>query len=210
MSKVLFVEGCDGTGKSSVGKAIVDLYNQTGRKAVFLPIIEANPTGKDYRARYLGGELEGTPTLETLGMLYSVNLTLKTVVEPAMKENDLVVVDRSLASFYTYQIQTNKYTWMLEAFEEVLNSVVRGKTLYLTLDPQKALDRILAKRGFLDAVESRGADYQLRIACAYEDCFRQYAILRPSLVMNTGDIGTPDQIALQAVQQLYGDVTGMV
>lgn len=210
MSKLLFIEGCDGTGKTSVGKAMVELYKQLGKRALWLPIIEGCYTGAEYRKQYLEGHLEGYPSLEALGMLYSVNTTLTKVVEPSLLDNDLIVVDRSLASFYTYQIQTNRYTWMLEAFEQVLSSTPEGKTLYLTVDPQAALDRILAKRGSLDTVEARGPEYQRRIAASYEECFRMCPLLAPDLRLAVDTMGSPESIALVAAEQLYGDVVTLV
>ena len=139
---LIFVEGADGTGKTSCAKGIVEALKAKGKSAIYIPIMDGSAVGKDYRNDYLSGKT--IPLTEALGMLYSVSKTLLDVIKPSLSLYDYVIVDRSLASFYTYQLLTNGYNWIADAFDEAVRVLPRGTTLYLKVQATTALARLLS------------------------------------------------------------------
>lgn len=199
MTNLIFVEGADGTGKTSCAKGIVAALISKGKSAIYIPIIEGSSVGKDYRSDYVSGKT--VPITEALGMLYSVSKTLLDVVAPSQKLYDYVIVDRSLASFFTYQICTNGYEWMENPFYEVESSTPRGRTVYLTVDPTKALERMMTRGVPLDVIEQRGAKYQRHIASSYQECFNYCKRLRPTVTIPT-DSFTLEEVVVRALSGL--------
>lgn len=193
MTNLIFVEGADGTGKTSCAKGIVAALIAKGKSAIYIPIIEGSSVGKDYRSDYVSGKT--VPITEALGMLYSVSKTLLDVVAPALPLYDYVIVDRSLASFYTYQICTNDYEWMENPFTEVECNTPRGRTVYLTVDPEVALSRMQMRGLPLDVIEKKGVSYQRSIAANYHECFNNYKRLRPTVTIPTDNLLLSDVIA---------------
>lgn len=192
MSRLIFIEGTDGTGKTSVANGIVEALKAKGLSAICIPIMEGSSVGKDYRSQYLTGKT--IPVTEALGMLYSVATTLKDVVYPATKIYDVVIVDRSLASYCAYQLLTNNYTWMSEPFKQVLDGLFAGETIYLKVSPEVGHQRMIAGRKVLDAIESKGPEYQIRVAAAYEKAFKMYPVLAPSLYIGVDTISIEEVI----------------
>lgn len=192
MSRLIFIEGTDGTGKTSVANGIVEALKAKGLSAIRIPIMEGSSVGKDYRSQYLTGKT--IPVTEALGMLYSVATTLKDVIYPATKLYDVVVVDRSLASFFAYQIKTNGYGWIHAAFYEVVHSLFAGETIYLQVSPEVGHQRMVAGRKVLDVVESKGLEYQRKVAEAYTKCFELNELLMPSLYIGVDTISIEEVI----------------
>ena len=110
---VIGVEGGDGTGKTGTAKDLVERIKAKGLTAIYVPIIEGSAVGKIYKSEYTTSE-EMDAYRQSTGMLFSVMSTLTTVVEPLRKLYDVIVLDRTLASFYTYQILTNGHSFMKE------------------------------------------------------------------------------------------------
>lgn len=190
---VIGVEGGDGTGKTGTAKDLVERIKAKGLTAIYVPIIEGSAVGKIYKSEYTTSEKMDSFRQST-GMLFSVMSTLTTVVEPLRKVYDVIVLDRTLASFYTYQILTNGHSFMKEIFDKVIRQKVYNNyyTLYLTVSPEKAIERMQA-RGALDVIESKGPMYQQHIQQNYRTCFDTYPELSPSCVITTTDI-TAEQV----------------
>lgn len=183
---IIALEGGDGSGKSSVGKHLVDTLKAVGKSALHVPIIESSAVGAIYKRNYLFGK-GVTPVREAAGMLTSVLDTLETVVKPARKMHDVIVLDRSLASFATYQLGVNGYEWARPMFEQALLNpdFIDYTTVYLEVDPEEGLRRITAGRESADIVERRGPEYQRKIHAGYEASFRRYPVLAPTLRIDT-------------------------
>ena len=190
---VIGVEGGDGTGKTGTAKDLVERIKAKGLTAIYVPIIEGSAVGKIYKSEYTTSEKMDSFRQST-GMLFSVMSTLTTVVEPLRKVYDVIVLDRTLASFYTYQILTNGHSFMKEIFDKVIRQKVYNNyyTLYLTVSPEKAIERMQA-RGMLDVIESKGPIYQQRIHQNYRTCFDNYPELAPSCIITTTHI-TAEQV----------------
>lgn len=182
---IITVEGADGTGKTSFVKQLVTNLKLKGLRAAYFPIIEGNAIGEKYKKSYVEGLLD--PAREVTGMLFSCMHTLTLIQREMSSYFSYVIVDRSFASFNVYQILTNQYTWAKELYvSQIANNpeYTSFTNVYLTTDIDVAFERMKA-RGSLDAIESRGPEYQAKIVKNYDKTFNMFPALAPHFKMNT-------------------------
>lgn len=191
---IITVEGTDGTGKTSFVKELVSTLKRKGLTSNFFPIIESTAFGEIYKKQYISGLLN--PALETTGMLYSCMSTLNMVHSDASRYYNYCVIDRSFTSFNVYQILTNEYSWIKDTYVKQILSNSDYTSLinvYLTVDTNVAFERMKA-RGRLDAIESRGPDYQKQLTKNYEKTFNMYPQLAPHFRIDTTNITTQQAV----------------
>lgn len=189
---VIGFEGGDGSGKTGTGLAVKSWLESAGYKVARLPIIEGSEVGAIYRKAYTQ---TGLPVLlQGIGMLNAVLNTLHTELRRLREENDVVILDRTLASFAAYQLSAGEQHYLRAAFEEALKSdpiFTSYYTVYLEVSPENAMKRLNA-RGNLDLIEQRGESWQRAVQAHYEIIFDKYEYLRPWLRVNTNDMNTSD------------------
>ena len=112
MSKVLFIDGVDKIGKSTLIQQLKNKYESIDFSVTvdaLLPAIEKVESIEDKlsvitRQWYTSDHNEQQPTEAVLLMAAAVMTSLKRI---ANHDTDIVLVDRSLASFYVYQFYLN-------------------------------------------------------------------------------------------------------
>jgi len=122
MAKLIVIEGTDCSGKETQSRMLVDRLNSEGIKAVRLynPVYDS-PTGMMIGACYLGKEhmckellapgmngffKEGAAEVDSIcaSLLYAADRRYNLpVIERAMEENDIVVIDRYVYSNMAHQ-----------------------------------------------------------------------------------------------------------
>lgn len=175
---VLGFEGADASGKTALTKHLCEYIQSKGMKAVRIPVMEGGTLGTVYKDIYTRQGCSAV--IEATGMLASVIHTLEHVVEPARLENDYIILDRTLASFATFQLDVAGYTWMQAPFQEALknpnNTDIR--TIFLEVSVATARKRMHA-RGNLDLIEQRPDQFHQRIIDSYRRTFSKYHQLSP-------------------------------
>ena len=184
----VFIEGADGVGKSSTMNAILKHYANSKLRISATHLIKHTRVGTAFHQDYTNGNISGLPAvLVTLG---STVATLDDISK-AKDNYDIILIDRSQASFFAYQLNdTNNRKLLMSAFEETLSSEFYKEcnftTIYLTCDTETAKERMLKSRGSLDVIESKGPKYQEIVKQTYQECFNSYQYLKPSCVIDTG------------------------
>ena len=201
----VFIEGADGVGKSSTMNAILKHYANSKLRISATHLIKHTRVGTAFHQDYTNGIISGLPAV--LVMLGSTVATLDDISK-AKDNYDIILIDRSQASFFAYQLNdTNNRKLLMSAFEETLSSEFYKEcnfvTIYLTCDSDIAQERMLKSRGTLDAIESKGPKYQETVKQAYQECFNSYQYLKPSCVIDTGifDQETAGRLAIDFVNK---------
>ncbi|MEG3034004.1 MAG: hypothetical protein RR877_00755 [Aurantimicrobium sp.] len=203
----VFIEGADGVGKSSIMNAILKNFVSSKLRISATHLIKHTRVGTAFYQEWTGGAMTGLPA--ALAMLGSTVATLEDISK-AKDNYDIVLVDRSQASFFAYQLSDKGLRkLLLPAFEETLEAGFYKEcnfaTIYLTCDSNIAKERMLKSRGTLDAIESKGSDYQETVKQAYSECFKTYYYLLPTCIIDTGanDQEASGKLAVDFVNQQF-------
>lgn len=186
-SLVLFIEGADGVGKSSFTEGLIKLLRKSFYLVNSTHIIKHTAAGAAFYKEWTAGK--HTDLTAALCML-GVTMGTLADIKDRQQYSDVVIVDRSQASFFAYQLSRDGIReTMLPVFELSLDSEFYTKnniaTIYLECDAAVATQRMLSSRGTLDHIEDRGIEYQNVVKATYEECFKTYPVLRPELRLNT-------------------------
>ena len=184
----VFIEGADGVGKSSIMNAILKNFVSSKLRISATHLIKHTRVGTAFYQEWTTGTITDLPA--ALVMLGSTVATLEDISK-AKDNYDIVLVDRSQASFFAYQLSDNGLRkLLLPVFEKTLEAGFYKEcnfaTIYLTCDSEIAKERMLKSRGSLDAIESKGSNYQEIVKQAYQECFMAYRYLAPNCVIDTG------------------------
>jgi len=167
MAKLIVIEGTDCSGKETQSKMLVERLNKEGIKAVRLsfPMYDS-PTGKIIGACYLGKEEmcneilnsninglfpEGAASVDpiTASLLYAADRRYNLpVIEKAMEENDIVVLDRYTYSNMAHQAgkieNSSERTFMFQILEHLEFNVCKlpraDKVIFLYVPCDKAVE----------------------------------------------------------------------
>jgi dTMP kinase len=101
--RFIIIEGIDGTGKSTLARAVGDALKSRGRDVLLTHEPSDLPSGKLILERLASGEFS-TTAHEWMGMFIADRrLSIDTIVRPALKSGKDVIQDRSMYSTLVYQ-----------------------------------------------------------------------------------------------------------
>lgn len=167
MIRYLAVEGIDGSGKSTVSRALVQALRARGRSVVAVREPGGTPAGEAIRSIVLGREFELDDWTEALLFAAARAQLAADIVAPALERDDLVVSDRSYFSSLAYQgAGRGLGVEIVRAVNEAgLRGVVPDLIALLRLDPERGL----ARENERDRISVAGIELQRRVAAAYDD-----------------------------------------
>lgn len=203
---IVFIEGADGVGKSTITNGLLKGLAQKDLDIAATHLIKHTRVGTAFYQDWTNGVVKGL-TAATL-MLGSTVATLEDI-QNSVVSHDVIVIDRSQASFFAYQLSEHSLRRVLEpAFIETLKAKFYKEcdftTIYLECDPNIAMERMKQSRGSLDAIESLGTIFQEKIARTYQECFLRFPELYPQCTIDTGrtDVDQAIETAIDHVMAL--------
>ena len=145
----LFVfEGIDGTGKSTIGKAISDRLVQDGHSVVSLrePTSESK-WGIEIRARSPTGDLSPSEELELF--IRDRDWHIKNRIIPALKNGSIILLDRYFFATGAYQYTSTGIPWkdILKRNREEINAPEPDIVILLDVSAEIGLSRVVGSRG---------------------------------------------------------------
>lgn len=176
----IVIEGIVGVGKSTYSKLLVEYLRQKypNRKV----ILTHEPGGDeiaDAIRQLVQGEYFSTfseemqPVCETYLYAASRAQTLRTIVQPVLKQDGIVVSDRSFLSSAAYQgtgRESQGIETVLEINKVAVSGILPDLVIYLSLDLSSALTRTSDTKG--DKFEKEDTEFFRRVAEGYRTVSR--------------------------------------
>ncbi|MBW3011267.1 dTMP kinase [Candidatus Woesearchaeota archaeon] len=175
--KLIVFDGPDGGGKTTQCRLALDYLKTKGRTVHYLREPGGTKIGEEVRRILLDPEHEDmTPEAELL--LYQASRTqlVQTVVIPALKEGDDVLLDRFFSATFAYQIIAGNLPREqgMTVIEFATLGLKPDLTCVFDLPPEVGLARGGA-RGALDRIEQKDLEYHIKV----REGFLEYARLNP-------------------------------
>ena len=178
----IIIEGCDGSGKTTAAKELVNKLNNNGYDAIYTREPGGIPEAEKIREIVLNSTLDARQY--TLLFMASMSLNIQRTIKPALKNNKIVICDRFVRSTYIYQGFYNYDPYTKISIEEEddecnLYSVFTNLVDYATFGLQPDLefildtsaevawDRINARNKNTDVFEMLGFNHHKDIAEKY-------------------------------------------
>lgn len=180
-ARLIAIEGIDGSGKTSLSKALQPLIfasierrlaelASNARSVEVVTPWEAHGWTKDVRQFFVDGI--GDNLTEMLLTTACRRELVRTKIDPMLREGSFVIVDRFIATTMAYQCElSDDLRIALDLFRDFVYRMIPGLTLYLDVPYVDALARA-SDRGKMDSIEQRGElfheglDVKFRLAFA--------------------------------------------
>lgn len=204
--KLIFIEGCDGSGKSTASSILQTKLKEQGKP------IETAAILRDDDVSFKIREILTTPGNvihpDTEACLYAAAVTnvYRHKVIPLLEKGVNVICDRSQLSTWAYQVQPQTDKGNMRPLE-IYNAAYVGIEgfspdilVIMTVDAETGLKRVAGRDGKLDRLELKGPAFQEEVQQAFLAYGALVAKDHPVLVyQNTGDIVELSQFIDQVV-----------
>lgn len=189
VSRYIALEGVDGSGKSTVARALTDRLAAAGAEAILVREPGGTDLGEALRALLLDSERLDDWAEVFLFAAQRAELA-REVIAPALAANRWVVSDRTYYSSITYQGRARGLgeDRVRSINETGLDGVVPDHVFVLDVDPGVALQREQAK----DRIGKGGLEFQAEVRAAYLDLARS----DPKVVLLDGAL-TVDELVTE-------------
>jgi dTMP kinase len=186
--RYICLEGCEGSGKTTHAKKLVDYLTHKGFKVLHTkePGTPHAPLTMELRGIMLDAKYDAqltTPAREMVSQAIR-SIHLEKVVLPALSEYNFIIQDRGILSGLSYgHACGNSHWFMTQLLNEVVKSSGRDiyslydKVILLKNDAAKGLLRAqAAKQEFAagDAIEARGAAFMQQVSSNMDDMVKAF------------------------------------
>jgi dTMP kinase len=166
VSKYVALEGVDGSGKSTVGKALVEALTARGIQAILVREPGGTDVGEAVRALLLDSDSLDEWAEVFLFAAQRAELA-REVIAPALEADTWVVSDRSYYSSIAYQGRARGLGEdRVRTINEIgLDGVLPDHVFVLDVEPEVALER----QDTPDRIGKEGVDFQAAVRSSYGD-----------------------------------------
>lgn len=193
VGRFIAFEGGEGAGKSTQARLLAEALRARGLGVVVTREPGGTPGAEAIRALLLSPPGEGWP-LQAEALLFAAARAdhVAHLIRPALARGDWVICDRFVDSSRAYQggaggLGDDAIT-ALHAFGSA--GLRPDRVILLEGDEGALADRLAARGGTADAIESRGGGYHRAVAAA----FRALAESDPRSFARIDALGTPDAV----------------
>ena len=180
MKKGLFItfEGPDGSGKTTVSKAVADQLLAEGYQVRYTREPGGSAISEKIRDIILDpANTEMDPRTEALLYAASRRQHLVDIVLPLIEQGVTVISDRFVDSSIAYQGYGRQIgadeVYAINAF--AIENYMPVKTIFLNVSAETGLARIQANRAVLDRLDAESTDLHKRVFDGYQKVIAQYA-----------------------------------
>lgn len=170
-------EGCEGVGKTTQTKKLVEYLKDKGYKVLQTkePGTPLSPLTMELRKIMLDAQFDNEMTANARELVSQAirSIHLEKVIQPALEEHDFIVQDRGILSGLAYGTSCGNDSDWLNELACVVNTINDNYTnlyddvVYLTGDVSKGLKTAKgAKQEFEagDVIEAKGSEFMLDVA----------------------------------------------
>jgi dTMP kinase len=170
-------EGCDGSGKTTVATGIVKLLKQDGYDVVFTREpggIDISEQIRDVILNPKNIKMDG----KTEALLFAASRRQHFVekIEPALKENKLVICDRFVDSSLAYQgfARDLGIDEVLRINLFAIDNKFPDATVFLDIDEAVGLERV-NNRGNKDRLDAEGIYFHSKVFEGYREVYKMFS-----------------------------------
>lgn len=165
-------EGCEGSGKTTQAKLLVENLNKSGTQAIFTREPGGSALAESIRNLLLSKEISN-PLTEFLLITAARLDHVETLIKPSLNNNSVVVCDRFFDSSLAYQgyCKGLDIDLMTKLHSLSLNNFSPDLTFVIDIEPQAALERILRNRDAdsINHYDEKDLDFHHKIKNAFLD-----------------------------------------
>jgi dTMP kinase len=167
--RFITLEGGEGTGKSTLSRALADAMRAEGREVVVTREPGGAPGADAIRALLVSGDENRWSAMEEALLFATARLNhLNNTIRPALKRGAWVICDRYYDSTRAYQVAAGGLkAETLDALNALIEAPTPDRTFVLDLDPQVGLARSQGKHAGEDRFERKGADFHARVRAEF-------------------------------------------
>ena len=166
MGQYIALEGIEGTGKSSVQRALANWLVAEGYEVVTVREPGGGPTGEAIRQILLHDDLEVAPWTEALLFAAQRAQLAAEIIRPALGRGAWVLGDRSVYSSLAYQAAGRGLGSEVRVVNEAgLQGTWPDLVVLLTVSPQVGLRR----QAVADRIGAEGVEFQSVVADAFDE-----------------------------------------
>jgi dTMP kinase len=172
---LLTLEGIDGSGKSSVAKALYQALTERGFPVVLTKEPGGTPLGAFLRGILQERKFAVCPQAEFLLFAADRAQHMCQVVEPALSEGKIVISDRMADSSRAYQGfgRGLNEQFIKQVNNWAMRSLQPDLTLYLRLDYKTAAERLSKRNEKITAFEKEKAAFFERVIHGFDTIFKE-------------------------------------
>jgi dTMP kinase len=189
-------EGIDGSGKSTVARAVADRLRDQGHDVVLTREPGGTDAGRKIRAILLDGEFDLSPEAELLLMCADRAEHVARLIQPALASGSVVISDRYEGSTRAYQGYGLGLD--LSLVEDVIRVATGGLkpdlTVLVDVDPAVASNRRAVDAANVNALDLRDLAYRERV----RDGFLAIAAADPGWLVVDG-LRAVDDVVMEAL-----------
>jgi dTMP kinase len=176
--KFITFEGPDGSGKTTVSKAVCERLSKEGYAVQYT----REPGGSDIAEQIRKIILDPVNTdmdVRTEALLYAASRRqhLVDIVLPALNKGINIISDRFVDSSLAYQ-GYGREIGMEEVYainQFAIEGHMPDKTIFLNIDAETGLKRINANRTYLDRLDQESVAFHQRVHEGYQKVIEKYA-----------------------------------
>ncbi|NND71017.1 MAG: dTMP kinase [Rhodothermales bacterium] len=174
-SLLISFEGIDGSGKSTQAILLKQKLEASGFHVLMCREPGGTPVSEGVRNLLLDPSLEIGPFAELLLFSAARAELVRTVIQPALAEGTIVILDRFYDSTVAYQGAGRRLAdrdWLNDFNQRVTSGLQPDKTFLIRVSTETAADRM--KEQPLDRMELTGREFFERVVDAYDAISREY------------------------------------
>lgn len=166
--RLIVLEGPEGAGKTTQQRMLADRLKNAGHNVLALREPGGTPLGDSIRAILLDSVHEMTPAAEALLFMASRAEIVSLLIDPALGDGVVVLMDRFFLSTYAYQIAGRGLdeTQIRQANALATAGQVPDLTIVIDVPPEAGLARAEA-RASKDRMERADDDFHSRVSRAF-------------------------------------------
>lgn len=168
-------EGVDGSGKSTQASLVKDRLQEMGLPVVMYREPGGTPLSERIRTLLLDPDLDINPLAELLLFSAARAQLVNSVIQPALDNGSIVILDRFFDSTVAYQGAGRgilDQEWIREFNAVVTSNMSPDRTYYIAIQPEDAAARLGTSK---DRMEQTGLEFFQRVADGYEHIAQQEA-----------------------------------
>lgn len=208
---LVILEGGDGVGKTVQAKALVEYYNSIGFNAKYFREPGGDPLAEQLRAMMLYNKMD--TVTETLLMNAARKINIDNNILPALRDGDIVILDRFTKSTLVYQgiLNHGDLDFINSCIENVTKELWRtdeGYTLEFTLlcDPEVAILRTTEEGHERNKYDTMTIDKYKEINDAYSRLYHNHGLEPSCFSPITSIIDTTELSLGDVLEKLIGGI----